>query len=238
MGFPYGQQFDSARKEVLKATKQLVSDGKKAAPGWLDDAHSGKPFGALTKWIWYATFAEVEKPKAGRDYTRAVVKEWQRLAPDQPVAWTSPSGFPIVLPYHTGGARSGQVRGIVNGHRVNSRYLIGKGGVDWERAKGSMAPNFIHSLDGAHVALSLTRAAGLGVTQLACVHDAFGTTPSRTDELRAVLREEFARMYLEHDSLKELEARLKAVGGENLPPMPERGTLDASEIARADYLFS
>jgi DNA-directed RNA polymerase len=167
-----------------------------------------------------------------------VVKEWQRVAPDQPVAWTSPSGFPVVLPYHTGGARSGQVRGIVNGHRVNSRYQTGKGAVAWERAKGAMAPNIIHSLDGAHVALSLTRAAALGVTQLACVHDAFGTTPSRTDEPRAVLREEFARMYLEHDPLKDLEARLVAAGGENLPAMPERGALDAAEIARADYLFS
>jgi hypothetical protein len=70
MGFPYGQQFDSARKEVRKAAKQLVSDGKKAVPGWLDDANSGKPYGALTKWIWYATLAEVAKPKAGRDCAR------------------------------------------------------------------------------------------------------------------------------------------------------------------------
>ena len=99
-----------------------------------------------------------------------------------------------------------------------------------------MAPNFVHSLDASHLLLSLKRAREEGIVHLAAVHDAFGTTPTKTARFAQILREEFAALYA-GDPFECLRASLRAYNVP-LPEEPVRGTLDISQIAFAEYLFS
>jgi DNA-directed RNA polymerase len=40
-----------------------------------------------------------------------------------------------------------------------------------------------------------------GITSIAAVYDSFGCPPSRAERFRKIIREQFVRMYEEHDVL-------------------------------------
>ncbi|MPZ29988.1 MAG: hypothetical protein GEV13_03145 [Rhodospirillales bacterium] len=68
------------------------------------------------------------------------------------------------------------------------------------------------------------------------MHDAFGTTPTKTARFAQILREEFAKMYAS-DPFECLRASLR-FWGVTLPEEPAMGTLDPAQIAHAEYLFA
>jgi DNA-directed RNA polymerase, mitochondrial len=81
-----------------------------------------------------------------------------------------------------------------------------------------------------------------GITSVATVHDCFGCLPSRAERFREIIREEFVRMYEEHDVLAEVlaEAR-KDLGAvtKGLPDKPPlRGSLNIKQVLDADYAFA
>lgn len=237
MGFPYGKSFTSTLDDVRDAVRTMVDEGKRPAPPWMPEEGQAVVWAVLAKAVREATIEEVERPHLGHEYAKKIVDEWKRVSPTEPVVWLSPSGWPVYADYRKGGATSSQLKAQINGKTVKPRYVTGKGPIDWPAVRSGMAPNFIHSIDGAHVALALKRAKELGITQLAVVHDAFGTTPSRTEEFAQVLRDAFVEVH-RIDHLKALEARLVAAGGTRLPEPPELGQLDIEGIAQARYLFS
>lgn len=238
MGFPYGKANPSILDDVRDAIDQLVAEGKRRALRWLPESEGrAAAYAVAARFVRDATIAEVEKPNAGREYLKAIVREWKRVAPTTLLSWTSPSGWPVVAEYRKGGAKSVQLEAKIDGRAIKPRYFIGTGPIDWAETRQGIAPNFIHSIDGAHVALALKRAVALGIAQLAVVHDAFGTTPSRTDELAQVLRDAFVEVH-RGSPLGDLERRLVAAGGTRLPPPPEPGALDIEGISRATYLFT
>ena len=69
------------------------------------------------------------------------------------------------------------------------------------------------------------------------VHDAFGTTPTRTAEFARILREEFARMYA-NDPFECLGMAALQNAGVDFLTYPKRGTLSVEAIAQAEYLFA
>lgn len=238
MGFPYGKSFTSTLDDVRSAVDEMVDEGKRRAPKWMPTKkEQAKVYAVLAKFVRDATIAEVERPHAGHEYVKKIADEWKRAAPTTPLLWTSPSGWPVFAEYRKGGAKSVQLRALLDGRTIKPRYRTGKGEIDWASVRSAMAPNFIHSIDGAHVALSLKQAADLDITQLAVVHDAFGTTPSRTEEFAQVLRDMFVEVH-RASPLKALKDRLRAAGGERLPDQPALGELDIEGIADARYLFS
>jgi DNA-directed RNA polymerase len=238
MGFPYGKSFSSILDDVRDAVNALVDEGKRPPLSWLHTKEGAATvYAVLAKFVRDATIAEVERPSDGHEYVKAIVDEWKRVTPAVAPSWVSPSGWPVVAEYRKSGARSLQLTAEIEGRTIKPRYFTGKGEMNWTAVRAAMAPNFIHSMDGAHVALSLSRAAELGITQLAVVHDAFGTTPSRTEQFAQVLREAFVEVHRGHP-LKELEARLVAAGGTRLPELPQEGRLEIEGIAQARYLFS
>lgn len=63
-----------------------------------------------------------------------------------------------------------------------------------EQASG-LLPNFIHSLDSAHLTRTIQLAVNRGVRDLAVVHDSFGTHAADMPLLATCLREAFAEIY-------------------------------------------
>jgi DNA-dependent RNA polymerase len=58
--------------------------------------------------------------------------------------------------------------------------------------------------DAAHLLRTVNAAVNEGITSVATVHDSFGCLPSRAARFRRLIREEFVRMYTEHDVLAEV----------------------------------
>jgi DNA-directed RNA polymerase, mitochondrial len=89
--------------------------------------------------------------------------------------------------------------------------------------------------------LTVNAAVDEGITSIATIHDSFGCLPSRAARFREIIREEFVRMYQEHDVLsKVLEcARRDLKDPKGLPDKPpQQSSLDINQVKDAQYAFA
>jgi DNA-directed RNA polymerase len=103
---------------------------------------------------------------------------------------------------------------------------------DKSKHASGMAPNFIHSLDAAHLHLVCAKMKELGVDSLAMVHDDYGTHAAHAETLAKATRATFVELYSKHDPLKEL-----ATLYQGLPPIPPKGSLDITEVLKSEFFF-
>jgi hypothetical protein len=94
--------------------------------------------------------------------------------------------------------------------------------------------------DAAHLMLTVNAAVAEGITSIATVHDSFGCLPSRAERFRRIIREQFVKMYQEHDVLQEVFERAKEDlrNAKVVSSGPPRGSLDIKQVLGAEYAFS
>lgn len=241
MVLPYGGTFLATLKYTRKAVlKRMEEEGR---PAWLPEADTPadkavvrEALVALSQFIWEAMKVKVTKPMEGMAHVQSYVKAWASKCPKEKFHWTAPSGFPVVTDYLKDPKSSVDVRGLIDGDAVVFHHWEPTRAVDWSQVTTAAAPNFVHSLDASHLLASLGEASRAGMRNLAAVHDAFGTTPSRTTEFGHILQDAFATMY-STDPFECLRDAAREHGLE-VPVAPARGTLNVEDIRHADYLFA
>jgi DNA-directed RNA polymerase len=89
------------------------------------------------------------------------------------------------------------------------------------------------------MALVTNAAVAEGIVDLAMVHDSFGCPAAQAGRFREIIREQFVKMYEEHDVLAELHACAARALNTNkyLPPVPDRGSLDLRGVLKSDFAF-
>ena len=139
------------------------------------------------------------------------------------LTWTSPTGFPIENSYceeHdviTVNLKRGEVR---IRHDILPDGCTDK--VKLPKALDSAAPNFIHSLDAAHLVRTVNAAVAEGITDILTVHDSFYCLAPQATRFRDIILEQLAELYRD-DPLAEL--RRRNVGDPDILPLPEYGLL-------------
>jgi DNA-directed RNA polymerase len=170
----------------------------------------------------------------------------QKLAHEgKPLRWTTPAGVPWVNRYHD--PVEDCVKLWLNDKGVKSevRMWIATGDevtIAKEKSKASVAPNAVHACDASHLLLSVVAAADEGITDIATVHDSFGCLACDAPRFNQIIREQFLKMYTDHDVLAELlesaRADLTEASHDKLPELPAKGTLNLEEILNARYAFA
>lgn len=120
--------------------------------------------------------------------------------------------------------------------------------IDKTKQRNAIAPNFVHSHDSTHLIMVVNRAAREGINHMLLIHDSFGAHLGKLRRLGEIVREEFVRLYTEHDVLDELYRQvwedLSEAGRRKLQKMehagrpPERGSWDVREALQAELAFS
>lgn len=172
---------------------------------------------------------------------------------DLPLWWTTPAGLPVMQRYPKTKTKKAEV--TYRGKRMQlslesevPRTLydvledVGGSTMDGKKNLNGIAPNFVHSLDSAHLMLTVIAAAQEGITDIAVIHDSFGTHAADTDCLSKLLRETFVTMYdadplarFREEVVEQIEdAKLRA----KVPPLPEKGNLDLKSVLQAQYMFA
>jgi hypothetical protein len=106
--------------------------------------------------------------------------------------------------------------------------------IDPPKVRSSISPNFVHSLDAFHIRSVIRRMSEAdGRLDFWAVHDAFGTHPSRVDEMVRVVRETFHEMYLQRDINTWLE---EMAPGQSTPV--DTGDLDPDELMKSEYMIN
>jgi DNA-directed RNA polymerase, mitochondrial len=163
----------------------------------------------------------------------------------KPVKWVSPAGVPCANRYQENKTEQLQLWCYDKGVKVRTRVIVATESlpeINKDKAASAIAPNFVHSMDAAHLLLTVQACAAEGITSVATVHDSFGCLPSQADRFNEIIREQFLKMYTYHDVLAELivdaRADLTPANHHRLPALPARGTLDLTELLNARYAFA
>jgi DNA-directed RNA polymerase len=160
------------------------------------------------------------------------VRNWQKAA--EPYRY--PVGIPIIIDYRK--PRYKQMTlpqlGINHFRKIGIEYTPG---LDARRMRDGIVPNVVHACDASLVLMTASACAAEGI-ELATVHDCFSCLAPHARRMNVIVREQFVKLYTEHDVLAEIYEAAERAGAKNLPNPPERGTLDLNAVKRANYFLS
>ena len=116
-------------------------------------------------------------------------------------------------------------------------FFVRTNNVDGRAATLAIAPNYIHSLDAAHMFMCIQRLAEIGIVHLCMIHDSYGCHANYVGSMQQIIKEEFVKIHTENQLeifKKELEQQLGVI----LPDVPSRGELKLLRVLESDYFFA
>jgi DNA-directed RNA polymerase len=150
------------------------------------------------------------------------------------MVWTTPAGFCVV--HET---REPKTLRIATSDRTFVLYEQDETRkIDARKLADGIVAHFVHSLDAAHMMLTVDRVHREGIRYFAMVHDSFGVHACDVDILNRVLREEFGRIYSQPILPNFLREQMKAHPGVALPALSPPGNLDIRQVLSSPYFFA
>jgi len=165
------------------------------------------------------------------------------------IGWKAPQGFPIVQEkwqYKSRPVKAGKHKAYV-GKRILDQK--GKPILDPNAQANGIIANFIHSLDAAHLMLTVNRLHDQDPERFrhfVTIHDGYGVHACDVAELHRVLREEFVRMYdipmfgktILEKFLSDQETSAEKMGITlPRPPKPADAGFDIKRVRDSTYFF-
>lgn len=233
---------EQIRQDLMEPLSEKVLEGKiNAHPfgqeeGFKDAAYMGK--------LLCDTIEDfIRAPAQGMDFLRRVA---QGLAHEgKSPTWVTPAGLPVVSWYPENDTGVVRLYLYDRGINVSTQLRMDKGPtktINKDKSMNSIAPNFVHSMDACHLMMVVNAAKAEGIAQQALVHDSFGCLAADAERYNQVIREQFVRLYDEHDVLADMRAsaleQITAANAHRIPEVPHKGDLDLKEVLRSDYAFA
>jgi DNA-directed RNA polymerase len=173
---------------------------------------------------------------------------------NQPIYWTTPSGF--VVRHFYGTLKAKQVDLKLDGQRCQVFLGERTSTLSLKDQLQGISPNFIHSLDASCLVDCLNACLEDGITSFTSVHDAYGTHMANMEVLSVRLREAFVKTHeadvlglfrqacleviipvlMQRHDLDPLDAYEKADA--MLPAPLPHGKLDLNGVLRSEYFFA
>jgi len=150
------------------------------------------------------------------------------------MVWTTPAGFPVV---HE--SREPKTQRIATSDRTLIVYEEDETRrIDSRKQADGIVAHLVHSLDAAHMMLTVNCLHTEGVHFFAIVHDSFGVHACDVDRLNRALREEFVGIYSEPVMQNFFRELWKAHPDVDLPALPPPGNLDIRQVLSSPYFFA
>jgi DNA-directed RNA polymerase len=225
MTMPYGSTRQSCTTYIYEAVCEISKE-------WFTSTSAFLASSALTPLLWQSIGEVVIAARQGMDWLQkcATVMSKQNLG----ITWRTRDGF-IVHMFE----RQKEVIQIETVLAGRYHMKVGNHTAELDKAgqRNGVAPNFVHSQDGAHLRATIMKARERGITSLALIHDDYGTHAASTDILQQVIRESFVEQYVEFDPLQSFKEWQEMIGKKPMPEMPAYGDLDITEVLRSPFFF-
>jgi DNA-directed RNA polymerase len=155
---------------------------------------------------------------------------------DQPIQWTTPVGLEVTQFYRVMGTERVAVK--IGGQRIRVDLAKLSETLDAGRQEAGIAPNFVHSMDAAHLMMTVLALEDV-VDSFTAVHDSYGCLAADMDELAWALRGTFVQLYSD-DVLQDLAAQFREQLPRNavIPDPPAMGDWAPEEVMEAEYFFA
>ena len=251
----YGLTQFSCRKYIQEHLEEMEEEGidipfstdRNPKPG-VPNIFKGTAY--LSKLVWKALDRVIKSAKVAMKWLQDVSKLISENG--LPVVWTTPTNAIVQM-----------VCPVLETKRVNTymgekifRPKTGKwtpdirktsiavetNKIDKRRVANSIAPNFVHSLDGALLQKAVCKASDYNIENFACVHDSFGCLATDVSTMNIALREAFVEIFdgknLLEDFLKEVEYQIPKHLRHKIPALPEQGSLELKNVLGSYYFCS
>ena len=146
------------------------------------------------------------------------------------IEWSTPSGFKARYENYT--TVDFKSRARLNGKDIKHVMKTPTDKPDIRGFMSGISPNYIHSMDAAHMALVIADWEG----DFGAVHDSFSTHASEVDLLLQRTKEVFINMY-DSDNYFDV-IRQQLTDNTDAVEQPELGDLDVHDIASSNYFFA
>jgi DNA-directed RNA polymerase len=239
MTYGYGSREYGFRDQIMNDTLRPAYKAYQMGEGsWPFEGDGFKASLYMAKVIAEAVDRVVVKAAEAmnwlKDTAKLVAKE------ELPIYWTTPDGFPVLQAYRN--MKSNRVETMISGSRVVLSLAEEQPTVDKRLQAQGISPNFVHSLDGTHLRVTVVKASEEGMNSFALVHDSFGVHVADTPRFFTLLRESLVEMYTKSDVMgsfrSEILMQLSPENREKLKETPTSGTLDPLAVLESDFCFA
>ena len=150
-------------------------------------------------------------------------------------SWTTPTGFKVINRYTQERIK------VLDTHLYRNSRLQLSIVEDTKNPAPSLAvqaipPNYIHSIDAAHMMLTINMMFDLGVFSFSMIHDSYGCHCSYVPLMRKALVTTFYEIH-KNPLLEEFKKDIENVIGPVGRSLPEQGDLDIERVRDSEYLF-
>lgn len=189
----------------------------------------------ISKYLAGVVLDTVKELCPAADHAMDWIKTCARMICERnrPVTWTTPIGLPVVQPYRC--ESSVTVRTIAQSLKlaVTDETLP----VKMRRQVDGSAPNFVHGVDASHMGFTAIRCRKNDVDFLA-THDRYFSHSATKEVVGRFNRQEFCILHRDSllDRLRDQWQRLHP--DIDLPPTPEKGTFDITNVLKAAGFFN
>lgn len=187
--------------------------------------------------IWDAVGSVVVAARAAMEWLQECARVCSKA--QMPIVWKTPDGFIAYQEYTLPNMKRleltfGKERIVLS---VDADL---KEKLDSRKQANGIAPNFVHSLDAAHLRRTVNSCGRAGIGAFSLIHDSYGTHACNAPLMARILREEFFLMYVDHDVLASFAEDLRCYlpEGTELPPLPEKGELNLSDVLESPFFFA
>jgi DNA-directed RNA polymerase len=105
---------------------------------------------------------------------------------------------------------------------------------DLKAFAAGISPNFVHSMDAAHMHLVAAKHDG----PFAGIHDSYATTSDKVNSLKSLTRETFVKIYDRPNYLADIRTMLTSDPISMKKFEPELGTLNIKDVLSSTYFFA
>jgi DNA-directed RNA polymerase len=188
----------------------------------------------LARAVRLACQDRLKEPVRIMEYVRELAL--YRFKQNKFLEWRSPTGFPCANIY-----QEPDVIDVDLGYGgIRSRYTVADGALpEMKRDKmlNAASPNFVHSLDAAHLMRTVLAANREDIRDVLTVHDSMACLATHAQRFNQIIRRELAMLYA-YPVVDPLAAlRTANVDDPNLYPLPPRGSLDPLDVQNTEYAF-
>lgn len=235
---PYSGTRTSCGQYVAEAVEENIESGFEM-PWPKEDMWTFKVYGADK--VWKAIPEVVVAADGAMKWLMSMARLVGKSQPEElRIEWRTPLGFPVHQ--YKFDTRSRQITTFFDGRMVKPSISEDTTKLDPRQMASSIPPSFVHSLDAAHLQATVARAAEEGVTDFAAVHDSFGVHACDVDRFSRTIRETFVSLYRDRCVLSEFYESAEPMISDDLkddiPPVPQMGSLDLQGVLENEFFFS
>ncbi|RTL93852.1 hypothetical protein EJV44_15365 [Ancylobacter aquaticus] len=236
MTLPYGAKLFGFTEQIYEDTVKPLYEANPSAFPWGPKEADGWPAASyMARLTWDAVGQVVVAARHTMDWLQGAASAVAKQG--LPVRWTTPAGLVAQQDYRQFSGKRLEL--TFQEVRLRLQVRSEKEDIDTRRMASAIAPNFVHSLDAAHMQGTVVRCLEAGIRSYSLIHDSYGTHAGNAAVMAHLLREEFIAMYTPNVLLRlktELEDQLPE--GMRLPPLPPMGDLDLSVIRESRFFFA